>query len=264
MKPKDAIWAKFGEPFLPIGDNAGLKSVTYCKCSACENAIIAACGRLRDHWAKCTRRPRAIGQLDAGFKPTRRVTMKKFKQFSSSSSLLTAASSESSQVGLDGSSPFLVSNVGGRTLQSSPASSASFYSGGREHFDFLKPGEREQLNVLLARAIHRTATPYSAFEHPAWKAFFKALQSSYQLPCRAAIGGNLMRAEYVNTMSDVLTVLGMHQLICFTLNGATNLQGKANHQYNDGMRTKGLLFGALHYGIAEGEFSKSAREVVEL
>jgi hypothetical protein len=196
MKPKDAIWAKFGEPFLPIGDNAGLKSVKYCKCSACDNAIIAACGRLRDHWAKCTRRPRAIGQLDAGFKLSR-VTMKKFKQFSSSSLLLTAASSESSQVGLDGSSPFLVSNVGGRRLQSSPASSASFYSGGRrEHFDFLKPVEREQLNVLLARAIHRTATPYSAFEHPAWKAFFKALQSSYQLPsCRAAIGGDLIAMD---------------------------------------------------------------------
>ena len=35
-----------------------------------------------------------------------------------------------------------------------------------------------------------------------------------------------MRSEYVNTMSDVLTVLGKHQLICFTLDGATNLRGK--------------------------------------
>jgi hypothetical protein len=41
-----------------------------------------------------------------------------------------------------------------------------------------------------------------------------------------------MRSEYVvDTMNDVLTVLGKHpQLICFTLDGATNLQGKQNHQ----------------------------------
>jgi hypothetical protein len=59
------------------------------------------------------------------------------------------------------------------------------------------------------------------------ESFLQALQSSYQLPCCAAIGGNLMRAEYVNTMCDVLTVLGTkHQLICFKLDGATNLQGK--------------------------------------
>jgi hypothetical protein len=25
-KPKDPIWGKFGEPFLPIGDDAGLKN----------------------------------------------------------------------------------------------------------------------------------------------------------------------------------------------------------------------------------------------
>ena len=35
--------------------------------------------------------------------------------------------------------------------------SSSFSSGGRQHFDFLKAGELERLNILFARAIHRTA-----------------------------------------------------------------------------------------------------------
>ena len=172
---------EFGEQFQPIGDNVGLKKLKYCKCNACGDARAAACGRLRDHWAKCKMRPKTIGQLDAGLKPSR-VMMKQFKLFSSSSSLLTGATSGSSQLGLGGTSPLqgdIDSTVERTRNQSSPVSSTSFYSGGREHFDFLKPGEREQLNVLLARAIHRTATPYSAFKHPAWKAFFKALRCSY-------------------------------------------------------------------------------------
>ncbi len=189
----------------------------YCKCNSCGDAIAAACGRLRDHCAKCKMQPRAIGQLDAGFKPSR-VTMKQFKLISSSSSL-TGAMSGLSQVGLGGISPLLgdtVSTVGRTINQSSPAPLSSFYSGGCEHFDFLKPGEREQLNVLLARAIHRAATPYSALEHPAWKAFFQALRCSYQLPCRAAIGGCLMRLEYVDTMNDVLNILVCRLCCLFT------------------------------------------------
>jgi hypothetical protein len=35
-----------------------------------------------------------------------------------------------------------------------------------------------------------------------------------------------MQAEYVVTMNDVLLAFGKHSLICFKLDGATNLQGK--------------------------------------
>jgi hypothetical protein len=42
----------------------------------------------------------------------------------------------------------------------------------------------------------------------------------------AAIGGDLLRAEYTETMNEVLLVLGKHPMICFTLDGATNLLGK--------------------------------------
>ena len=84
-------------------------------------------------------------------------------------------------------SPSAGSTVDTSSMQNS-LSSSSFFSGGCQHFDFLKPGETEKLKVLFARAIHRTATPYSAFEHPAWKDFFRALRSSYQIPCRTVIG----------------------------------------------------------------------------
>jgi hypothetical protein len=67
---------------------------------------------------------------------------------------------------------------------------------------------------------------YFAFEHPTWKDFFQALRSSFQLPSSATIGGKLMRAEYAVTMNDVMFALSKHSLICFTLDSATNLQGK--------------------------------------
>jgi hypothetical protein len=56
--------------------------------------------------------------------------------------------------------------------------------------------------------LHRTAMPYSAFDHPDWKTLFKALRGRYQLPSRVQIGGQLMMHEYKQTMSEVLLSLG--------------------------------------------------------
>jgi hypothetical protein len=157
--------------------------------------------------------------------------MKKYKSSCSLSSTSTAASQSTaslSQVGLGTFSPSGDTVITGTPIKmSSSLSTSSFFSGSCEHFDFRKPpGETEQLNVLFACTIHCTASPYSAFEHPAWKAFFRALRGSYQLPCCAVIGGSLMRSEYIETMNEVLIVLGKQPLICFTLDDPTNLQGK--------------------------------------
>jgi hypothetical protein len=65
--------------------------------------------------------------------------------------------------------------------------------------------------------------PSSAFEHLAWKIFFQALRGCFQLPSSAAINGELMRAKYAITMNSVLLAFSKHSLICFTLDGATNL-----------------------------------------
>jgi hypothetical protein len=56
----------------------------------------------------------------------------------------------------------------------------------------LKNGEFEKLHQLFARGVHRMTMLYYAFEHPAWKDFFQALRSYFQLPSSTAIGGELM------------------------------------------------------------------------
>ncbi len=61
-KTKDDIWSKFGQ-FYKQGD---AKS-SYCKCSACDEPMIAVMDYMCDHWAKCKKHPHAIGQLHAGF-----------------------------------------------------------------------------------------------------------------------------------------------------------------------------------------------------
>jgi len=245
MRNKSEIWKNFGVIYQPQDDGgAGIESIPkskYCKCSACDEPIIAASGRLRDHWNRCSKRPRAIGQLEAGFKPSRKVAKKQDSSqqqhgvdlsslssrhlgsqpgsgaaaCSASTAAWSSTTRTSSQVGLGAFSP------SGDTVNDS-----SFFSGDRQHFDSLKAGEVERLNVLFSRAIHRTAMPYSAFDHPAWKTFFHALRSCYQLPTRNQIGGELMMYEYTETMNEVLLSLGKNPLICFTLDGATNLQGK--------------------------------------
>jgi hypothetical protein len=76
MRSKGEIWKRFGEVYQPAGGVPGEEPTNksmYCKCSACDEPVVAASGRLRDHWDKCKKRPRAIGQLDAGFQPSRKT-----------------------------------------------------------------------------------------------------------------------------------------------------------------------------------------------
>ena len=235
MRNKSDIWKRFGAVYQPGGVGVEQAKSKYCKCSACDEPIIAACGRLRDHWDKCNKRARAIGQLDSGFQPSRKkaaTATARIKQEQDDRSI--GGGSQESGTAVHSQSTTWSSGTSGRSLQSglgafSPSGDTdndSTFAGGRQHFDYLKRGELDRLHVLFSRAIHRTATPYSAFEHPAWKAFFNALRGCYQLPSRALIGGELMMHEYTQTMNEVLLSIGKHPLVCFTLDGATNMQGK--------------------------------------
>ncbi len=77
MCSKTEIWSKFGAAYQPAGgDETSASKSKYCKYSACDEPVIAASGRLQDHWDKCKKRPRTIGQLDVGFKPSRKVAKK--------------------------------------------------------------------------------------------------------------------------------------------------------------------------------------------
>jgi len=196
-KPKDVIWEKFGACYRQ-GDARSM----YCKCFSCNEPVITTVGRMRDHYAGCKKRARSIGQLEAGFQPSR----KKMVPLTVSSSA-PASSNQSKSV-------------------SPNDSEDDFFSGGRKHFDFLKKDEQQKLDTLFARAVHRTAMPFVAFEHPTWKLFFKSFRGCFQLPSTKAIGGQLMRDEYLYVMNDVLLALSKMSLICLTLDGSTNVQGK--------------------------------------
>jgi ssDNA-binding Zn-finger/Zn-ribbon topoisomerase 1 len=61
-KTKDDIWSKFGQSY-----KHGDAKLSYYKCSACDEPMIAAASRMHVHWAKCKNHPCAIGQLYVGF-----------------------------------------------------------------------------------------------------------------------------------------------------------------------------------------------------
>lgn len=42
--------------------------------------------------------------------------------------------------------------------------------------------KKKELNVLFSQAMHETATPFSFFEHPSWKAFFSAFKPNWKVP----------------------------------------------------------------------------------
>jgi hypothetical protein len=107
-----------------------------------------------------------------------------------------------------------------------PLNLSPFFTSGCQQFDSLKKDELEKLHQLFTHGVHRTAMPYSAFEHPTWKDFFRALHGYFQFPSSTTIGGELMQVEYAVTMNDVLLAFNKHSLICFSLDDATNLQGK--------------------------------------
>ncbi len=79
---------------------------------------------------------------------------------------------------------------------------------------------------LFGRAIHQTAMAFHAFEHPTWDEFFHTIRGSFKRPTTEAIGGDLMQLEYKNIMFEVMRSLKQLVMICLTLDGATNIQGK--------------------------------------
>jgi hypothetical protein len=104
--------------------------------------------------------------------------------------------------------------------------SLSTFSNGRAHFNYLTREENERLCKMFARAIHQTVMSFKAFEHHTWQEFFHALRGAFHIPSTEMIGGDLLRLEYTNIMAEVVCNLKQFVMICLTLDGATNVQGK--------------------------------------
>jgi hypothetical protein len=200
---KDSVWDQFHEPYIPEGGKAQ-KAV----CKLCQVAIGAAATRLRQHYIACPKRPRSIGQLELGVQapPRKKVAT------STQSSHVTTTSATSSK-------PTPCSECGTLALSST-------FSNGRVHFDYLTKEEHQHVVELFGRAIHQTAMAFQAFEHLDWDEFFHTIHGSFKRPTIEAIGGDLMQLEYKNIMFEVMRSLKQLVMICLTLDGGTNIQGK--------------------------------------
>ncbi len=195
---KDAVWDEFHEPYVPDGSK-----VVKVVCRNCSEVVGATAARLRSHISACSKRARSIGQLNLGFTtPPRKKTK-------------TATSSSG-----DPSTAKATEHNGNITA------SSSTFSNGRAHFDYLTRKENERLCKMFAHAIHQTAMSFKAFEHHTWQEFFHALRGAFHIPSTEMIGSDLLRMEYTNIIAEIVRNLKQFVMICLTLDGATNVQGK--------------------------------------
>jgi hypothetical protein len=65
--------------------------------------------------------------------------------------------------------------------------------------------EKQKIDHVLAKAIHRNALPSTVFQVIEWHEFFEALRPTYILPGAEAIGGPMMDKEYSIMMSHCFT-----------------------------------------------------------
>jgi hypothetical protein len=94
------------------------------------------------------------------------------------------------------------------------------------YVDRLSTDEKAELDRLFGDAIHRTATSFSQFEHVSWRIFFKKLRPVWIPPSPHTIGTTLLLASYADVMKNVFVMLRQYHSICFSLDGATNIQSK--------------------------------------
>ncbi len=195
---KDAVWDEFHEPYVSDGSKAA-KVV----CRNCLMVVGAVATRLRSHISACSKRAHSIGQLNLGFTaPPRKKTK---IATSSSGDPSTAEATEHND------------NI---------MASSSMFSNGRAHFDYLTKEKNEHLCKMFVRAIHQMVMPFKAFEHHTWQEFFHALRGAFHIPSTKMISSNLLRLEYTNIMAKVVRNLKQFIMICLTLDGTTNVQGK--------------------------------------
>ena len=56
----------------------------------------------------------------------------------------------------------------------------------------ITPEEKKEIDLLFAKAIHETATPFYFFDHPSWISFLHVLRPNWKVPAPTTVGGSLL------------------------------------------------------------------------
>lgn len=94
----------------------------------------------------------------------------------------------------------IVQSVGAVEAQTSNKSSSGPI---RKFFDCISISEKNEIDILLARAIYETGTPLHIVSSPAWKALFKKLRPAYDLPSRYIVSNRLLNEEFDRVKSKI-------------------------------------------------------------
>ena len=112
------------------------------------------------------------------------------------------------------------------TAPLSRISNSQSSSGFPQWCDSMSADDRERANALLAKAMHRSATPFTFFSSPEWVEWMHFIRPSYSFPSPDVIGGTLLNDEYVRVQQDTIREIAKFRVMCMTLDGATNKAGK--------------------------------------
>jgi hypothetical protein len=93
--------------------------------------------------------------------------------------------------------------------------------------DVCTPQEKAKLDVLFARAIYSTATPFHIVENHYWIEFFRHLRPAYKLPSRHCISNPLLNKEYELMQEEVNIKMQAADALTLVSDGWTDNTGNS-------------------------------------
>jgi hypothetical protein len=93
--------------------------------------------------------------------------------------------------------------------------------------DVCTPQEKAKLDVLFARAIYSTATPFHIVENHYWIEFFRHLRPAYKLPSRHCISNPLLNKEYELMQEEVNIKMQAADALTLVSDGWTDNNGNS-------------------------------------
>ncbi|KAE8956558.1 hypothetical protein PR001_g31693, partial [Phytophthora rubi] len=87
--------------------------------------------------------------------------------------------------------------------------------------------ERATLDQAFARAVHRTGTEFSLFDHPAYRTFFEMLSPVYSPPLSGELSTSLLSDSYQDIMMEMRRNLLASSALTVAVDGATNVLSRS-------------------------------------